>query len=740
MKKQLFLTVILGLILLGCNPGTEKAGVAVPEENKGTYLDHTLPPGERIADLLDRLTPEEKIAQLRYDAPAIPRLNIPAYMWWGEALHGVARWGRATVFPQPVGMAATFDSALIGEVASAIGDEARVKYREALRTGNIARYASLTFWSPNINIFRDPRWGRGMETWGEDPFLTGTLGSAFVRGLQGNDPYYYKAVACAKHYGVHSGPEGLRHVFNARPPEKDFYETYLPAFEKLVKEAKVGGVMCAYNRTYDEPCCGSSFLLQDILRHQFGFKGYIVSDCWAINDFHLNHKVTANAVESAVKALKSGVNVNCGTAFRSLKEAFRQGLISEAEIDSSLAVLLRIRFRLGLFDPPGVNPYDAIPGDVLHSDEHIALARKTAQKSIVLLKNDGVLPLRKDIHSLYILGPMAADVDALLGNYNGLSDRLETVVEGITAKVSPSTRLEYRHAFQLDRENANPVDWASAGAKSFDATVVVMGINSMLEGEEGESIASAFKSDRKDIRLPQNQVEYLEKVCRDNPKPVIVVLTGGSPMAVKEVTELADAVIMAWYPGEQGGNAVADVIFGDVNPSGKLPVTFPESVDQLPPYDDYSMEGRTYKYMTAEPLFPFGFGLSYTTFTYENLSLSASVLKSGESLTATVDVVNTGDVAGDEVVQFYLSCKDADFRVPLFDLKGFRRVHLKPGERKSVSVTWNPHDLMNIDMQGNKVLVKGKYMVYAGGALPTERSLALGASPFQQAEFTVSDE
>ncbi len=736
MKKTVFLISILLLVLAGCQQ-KPKATTGIPADQKNTYLDPSLSLEERIADLLSQLTPEEKMAQLRYDAPGIPRLNIPPYNWWGEALHGVARWGRATVFPQPIGMAATFDSSLIRQVASAIGDEARIKYREALKTGNISTYASLTFWSPNINIFRDPRWGRGMETWGEDPFLTGTLASAFVKGLQGDDPYYFKAVACAKHYGVHSGPEGLRHVFNARPPEKDFYETYLPAFRMLVEQANVGGVMCAYNRTYDEPCCGSTFLLQDILRKQFGFQGYIVSDCWALNDFHQTHKVTDNAVESAVKALKAGVNVNCGTAFRSLKEAFDRGLINEAEIDSSLAVLLRIRFRLGLFDPPGMNPYDAIPDELLHNENHIALARKAAQESVVLLKNDSVLPLKKEIRRLSVIGPMAADVDALLGNYNGLSDRLQTIVEGITSKVSKSTLLNYRHAFQLNQENANPVNYANFEAKSSDAVIVVMGINSMLEGEEGESIASSFKSDRQDIQLPQNQIDYLEQICTDNPHPVIVILTGGSPLAIKKVYDLADAVIMAWYPGEQGGNAVADVLFGDYNPSGKLPLTFPVSVEQLPPYEDYSMEGRTYKYMTADPLFPFGFGLSYGIFEYQNLTLSSDHLKPGGALSVSVEVVNKGSMDGDEVVQFYLSCKDADFRVPLYDLKGFQRIHLKPGESKKITLNLLPGDLLNIDMQANKVLVPGRYVMYAGGSLPTKRSIDLGAAPWQEAEFTI---
>lgn len=733
-----FLFVLIGSALLAAcgNPPAENK-VTVPEENKGTYLDPSLSLGTRVSDLLSRLTPEEKMDQLRYDAPGIPRLNIPPYNWWGEALHGVARWGRATVFPQPIAMAASFDTALIRRVSSAIGDEARVKYRAALATGNISTYASLTFWSPNINIFRDPRWGRGMETWGEDPFLTGTLASAFVRGLQGDDPYYYKAVACAKHFGVHSGPEGLRHVFNAQPPEKDFYETYLPAFRMLVEDAGVGGVMCAYNRTYGEPCCGNTFLLQDLLRNQFGFKGYIVSDCWALMDFHQSHKVTANVVESAVKALKSGVNVNCGVAFRSLKTAWDRKLITEADIDSSLAVLLRIRFRLGLFDPPGINPYDQIPDEVLHSEQHIALARDAARESVVLLKNDTVLPLSKDIHRLSVIGPMAADVDALLGNYNGLSDRLQTIVEGIAGKVSKSTLLNYRHAFRLDVDNANPVNYALGESRGADAVIVVMGINSLLEGEEGESIASKFKSDRRDIDLPENQIKALEQITKDNPKPVIVVLTGGSPLAIKRVTELADAVVMAWYPGEQGGNAVADVLFGDYNPSGKLPLTFPVSVDQLPPYEDYSMEGRTYKYMKQPPLFPFGFGLSYTTFAFENLKVQQPALKPGDPLKASVEVVNTGDRAGNEVVQFYLSCRDAGFRVPLYDLKAFTRVSLQPGERTTVTVELSPEALKNIDMQGNQVFVPGKYILYAAGSLPVNRSLELGAEHWQEATFTI---
>ncbi len=726
MKTIIKTTAVMITILaaFACQQSTEKAiDKSVPDSLAGTFWDYTLPVDERVDDLISKLTLEEKCAQMLHDAPAIPRLNIPAYNWWNEALHGVARFGRATVFPQPIGMAATFDEKLIKRIGTAISDEARAKFNAAQKIENYAQYCGLTFWSPNVNLFRDARWGRGMETWGEDPFLTGTLGSAFVKGLQGNNEKYLKAAACAKHYVVHSGPEGLRHHFNAIPPIKDFYESYLPPFEMLVKDANVEAVMCAYNRTFDEPCCGSPFLLKEILKDKWGFEGHILSDCWAINDFHENHQVTNTPEESVAQAIKAGVNLNCGNAFEYLEQAIEQGLVTEQEIDENLAVLLRTRFKLGLFDPANLNPYNKINTDVVNCKAHKALAKEAAAKSIVMLKNNGVLPLEKTTKYLFVIGPNAANVDVLLGNYHGVSDDMTTILEGITSKVDPGTRLEYRHGFLLDRENINKIGWAISEATDADVTIAVMGLNTLLEGEEGEAIASPFKSDRKDIKLPGKQLEYFKQLRDNDGKPLIVILTGGSPIAIPEIHELADAVLFAWYPGEQGGMAVADILFGDAAPSGKLPLTFPYSVDQLPDYENYSMQGRTYKYMDDEPLYPFGFGLSYTSFDYSKLQVN----QDGEKITLSANVKNTGAFESEEVVQLYATTKDADFDVPMYDLKGFKRVMLKPGESKTVTFELTKNKMENIDNKGNSVFVKGEYTFYLGGSLPSQRSIDLGA-------------
>lgn len=692
---------------------------------------------DRAGDLVSQLTVDEKIGQLQYNAPAIPRLGIPAYNWWNEALHGVARTGRATVFPQAIGLAATFDDELALRVATAISDEARAKYNAAISLGNRARYAGLTFWTPNVNIFRDPRWGRGQETYGEDPFLTSRMGAAFVRGLQGDHPRYLKSAACAKHYAVHSGPEADRHVFDAVPSQKDFAETYLPAFEVLVKEADVEAVMCAYNRTFGEPCCGSPLLLQDILRDQWGFDGHIVSDCWALVDFHATHKVTENGAQSAAKALKSGVNVNCGSVFNEfLKEAFDKGLVTEAEIDAALTKLLETRFELGLFDPQGSNPYDAIPASVINSPEHRQLSREAAVKSIVMLKNDGVLPLKKNIRSLGVVGPHATSSEILLANYYGMSSNLTTVLEGITAKVHPGTTVDYKYAQSPFQENINPIDWSTGDAMDKDAVIAVMGISGLLEGEEGESVESPTKGDRLEIGLPEAQINYLKKLRKAGDKPLVLVLTGGSPITLPdEVLELVDAALFIWYPGEEGGHAVADVIFGDVSPSGRLPLTFPASLDDLPPYEDYSMQGRTYKFMEKTPAFPFGFGLSYTTFRYSDLQLDQQELAADGSMQVSVEVTNTGEMASDEVVQLYLSYPGSKYEAPLYDLKSFKRVHLKPGETRTVRFNLAGETVAVYDKEGKKVHEPGAKTVHVGGSLPGERSRELGAAPVLSANF-----
>src|SRR5690606_30282449 len=550
----------------------------------------------RVKDLIGRLSLEEKVQQMMNTSPAIPRLNIPAYDWWNESLHGVARSGVATVFPQAIGLGATFDEDLIFRVSSAISDEARAMYNAAMEKGYHKRYGGLTFWTPNINIFRDPRWGRGQETYGEDPYLTGLLGTAYVKGLQGNDPVYLKAAACAKHYAVHSGPERLRHEFDAISSAKDLHETYLPAFEALVN-AGVEAVMCAYNRTNGEPCCSSNTLLTDILRNKWGFKGHIVSDCGAVADLYTGHKVVGTEAEAAALAVKAGVGLDCGTEYESLLDAVKQGLITEEEIDRELATVLRTRFRLGMFDPKGKNPYDRITPEVINSPEHRKLSREAALKSIVMLKNNGVLPLRNDLANYFMTGPNAASVEALIGNYYGVNPEMVTIMEGIAAALEPGSQLQYRHGILLDRPNANPIDWTTGNTKISDANFVVLGITGILEGEEGAAIASPHYGDRLDYNLPQNQIDFLKKICTDNDRPVIAIITGGSPMNLAEAHEFAEAVLLVWYPGQEGGNAVADVIFGKASPSGRLPITFPKSLDQLPAYDDYNMEGRTYRYM-----------------------------------------------------------------------------------------------------------------------------------------------
>jgi beta-glucosidase len=710
------------------------------EAQTDAWTNPALPLDVRVHDLISRLTPEEKVYQMMNSTPAIPRLHIPEYDWWNEALHGVARSGISTIFPQPIGMAATFDDSLVHQVADAISDEARAMYNASVKKDYRNRFSGLTFWTPNINIFRDPRWGRGQETYGEDPYLTSRMGVALVRGLQGDDPRYLKTAACAKHYAVHSGPERLRHRFDAEVSMHDLWDTYLPAFHALVVNAKVEAVMCAYNRTNGEACCGNSYLLEDVLRGQWGFKGHIVSDCDAIADIYDGHKLVSSKTGAAALALQRGVNLNCGDTYLSLTDAVKQGLVTESQIDSSLAILLRTRFKLGLFDPPGSNPYDRIPESVINSPEHRALARKVAEKAIVLLKNDGVLPLSDGLKQYFLTGPNATSVDILLGNYYGVNNRLVTILEGLAGQVQPGSQLTYNQGVLLDRPNVNPIDWASGNAKGADATICVMGITGLLEGEEGESLASPTYGDRLDYNLPGAQIDYLRKLKAGNKHPVIAVVTGGSPMNLAEVQQIADAVLLVWYPGEEGGNAVADILFGKVSPSGKLPVTFPRSYDQLPPFDDYSMKGRTYRYMTAEPLYPFGFGLSYTTFSYSGLMVSKSKIRRGEAVTADVTVTNTGKYASDEVAELYLTHENAGDSAALFALKGFQRVSLAPGDSIRVHFVLTPDQLSVVDAKGQRVEPAGMIRISVAGSLPGKRSEELGAAKAALSEIEVLDD
>ena len=697
------------------------------------WKDASLPDDARIEALLDAMTIEEKMGQLLNDAPAIERLGIQSYEWWNEALHGVAASGRATVFPQPIGIAATFDEDLVQRIATAISDEARAKFNVAQSIGNYGRYAGLTFWSPNINIFRDPRWGRGMETYGEDPFLQARLGTAFVRGMQGDNPERMKVAACAKHFAVHSGPEALRHEFDAIAPKTDLYETYLPAFEALVKEG-VECVMCAYNRVDGKPACGDEFLLQDVLRGQWKFEGHVVSDCWAIDDFYKHHKVAKSAATSAAWALRAGTDLNCGAAFNALPEALDKGLVAEEDIDTALRRLLATKMKLGFFDSG--TRWDGLGDEVVEADEHVALAREAAQKSIVLLKNDNdLLPLSRDTRSLYVVGPHATNVDVLFGNYNGFSREAVTVLEGVIGAVSAGTSVNYSYGQLPFSQNINPIDWVTGGAHTADATVVVIGASPLIEGEEGAALASPTRGDRIDLNLPKVQLEFLKRLRKNNDKPIIVVVTGGGPITMPEVDDIADAILFAWYPGQQGGNAVADIIFGNVSPSGRLPVTFPVSAEQLPPYEDYSMQGRTYKYMTDAPLYPFGYGLSYGRFVYSGIRLSTDEVGPEQPIKVTVKVGNSSDVAADEVVQAYLSVEGADFDVPNSTLVDFRRIHLAAGESKFVTFSIAPEQRRVFDQDGVSRLVAGLHRVKIGGVSPGKRAEELIGQSLQVATF-----
>lgn len=721
---KVFFTFSMLLLGLTCTAQTEP------------YLDPSKPLDVRVNDLLGRLTLEQKVSQMNYASPTIPSLKIPAYNWWSEALHGVARSGVATVFPQAIALGATFDENLLFRVSTVISDEARAMFNAAVEKGYHQHYGGLTFWTPNINIFRDPRWGRGQETYGEDPFLTATMGVAFVKGLQGNDPNYLKVAACAKHFAVHSGPERLRHEFNAQASLKDLRETYLPAFKALV-DAKVEAVMCAYNRTNGQPCCANNFLLTDVLHKEWGFQGHVVSDCWAIADFYGGHKTVATQAEAAALSVKSGVSLNCGDEYPALLEAVKKGLITEKEIDHSLAILLRSRFRLGLFDPKEKNPYGSISPDVINSDIHRQLAKETAVKSIVLLKNNGVLPLKNTLSKYLITGPNASSIEGLIGNYYGVNPKMVTILEGISGAIQPGSQMEYRPGTLLDSENTNPIDWTTSLAQKCDATFVVLGITGLIEGEEGESIASKHFGDRLDYDLPKNQIEFLRKLRKGNTRPIVAIVTGGSPMNLSEVHELADAVILAWYPGEEGGNAVADIIFGKTSPSGRLPITFPKSFSQLPPYEDYSMNGRTYRFMKEEPLYPFGFGLSYSKFTYSNIKLSKPSIKKNESVEIEVTVTNDGNVTGEEVVQLYITDVQASTRTPLYALKGIRRVNLTTGASQVVKFTITPQMLTLITDKGEYVVEPGDFKISIGGSVPGNRSETLGAAKSQQITLTV---
>jgi len=695
-------------------------GLALSCKNVGApaYKNPSLPITQRVDDLVSRMTLEEKVSQMMSGAPAIKRLDIPEYNWWNECLHGVARAGIATVFPQAIGMAATWDPELIHSMAVATSDEARAKHHEAVRHNNRNIFFGLTFWSPNINIFRDPRWGRGQETYGEDPYLTSRIGVAFVKGLQGDDPRYLKVVSTPKHFAVHSGPEPERHTFDARISERDLRETYLPAFEACIREGKAFSIMGAYNRLDGEACCASHKLLEQILRGEWGFQGYVVSDCGAIGDIFLHHKLVKSMEEATALAVKRGCDLDCGEEYRALVKAVEQGLIREADINVAVKRLFEARFRLGMFDPPEMVRYAQIPYSVNDSPEHRELALKTARESIVLLKNDDhFLPLKKDLKSIAVIGPNADVVRVLLGNYEGTPSKAVTPLEGIRRKVSSHTQVLYAKGCELAGPSTDPksFDEAIKNVRAADATIMVLGISPDLEGEEMTVNVPGFKGgDRLTLDLPEPQ-EKLLKAVQATGKPVAVVLLSGSALAVNWANQHVKAIVEAWYPGEEGGNAIADVLFGDYNPGGRLPVTFYKSVQQLPPFEDYNMAGRTYRYFKGEPLYPFGHGLSYTMFKYSNLKLSGEKIKPQDSLQVSVEVRNTGNLAGDEVVQLYVRHLNASVPVPIRSLAGFSRIHLEPRESRQVSFTVSPRQLSVVDDQGKRRVEPGEFQIEVGG-------------------------
>lgn len=714
------------------------------------YKNPDLAQEKRIDDLLSRMTLEEKISQMLFSSSAIARLDVPEYNWWNECLHGVARAGIATVFPQAIGMAASFNQEKLYQIANAISDEARAKYNEFIKHEDRGIYKGLTFWTPNINIFRDPRWGRGQETYGEDPYLSGRLGVAFIKGLQGEHPKYLKGAACAKHYAVHSGPEQLRHEFNAVVSRKDLRETYLPAFADAVREAKVEAVMGAYNRVNGEPACASKELLLNILRKEWGFKGHVVSDCGAIRDFHQNHKVTETAMDSAALAVNNGCDLNCGKVYEGLKIAVEADLIPEENIDRAVKRLLKTRFKLGMFDPRDRVPFNNIPYGVNDCEEHRKLTWEIARESIVLLKNEGsFLPLnKKKLKSIAVIGPNADNKKVLLGNYYGEPSKYVTPLEGLRKAVGENIELYFAEGCdlttQFDSVGKLPTrrfTEALSVAERSDLIIMFLGISPELEGEEGEVANSDGGGDRVSLALPGMQ-EDLMKAIVNTGKPVVLVLLNGSPLTVNWAQENVSAILEAWYPGEEGGTAIADVLFGDYNPGGKLPVTFVKSIDQLPDFKDYSMRNRTYRYIKEEPLYPFGYGLSYTSFNFTNIELSTDILSTSniDDISVTVEVENTGELEGDEVVQLYIEDLEASCLVPNWQLKGFKRIKLKPREKQQVSFTIKSRYLALIDEEGKCKLEPGRFKIYLGGQQPDRRSEILTGKKVLETVLEVTGE
>ena len=864
-------TLLIAVIVLAA---FRSVGQTAAPSSTPPYLNPSLPLSERVDDLVSRMTLEEKASQLVNQARAIPRLQVPGYDWWSEALHGVANAGTATVFPEPIGLAATFDSSLIHDMAVVISTEARAKHNQAVRAGRRDIMEGLDFWSPNINIFRDPRWGRGQETYGEDPFLTGRMGVAFVTGMQGEDPKYYRVISTPKHYAVHSGPEPSRHSIDVKVSKHDEEDTYLPAFRAAIAEGKAGSIMCAYNRVNGEPACANRFLLEDQLRGAWKFQGYVVSDCDAIADIFSGHRFTKSMAEAGAVSLKSGMDNECADFFTKATDnsdyvkfldAVKQRLLSENDIDVALKRLFTARFRLGVFDPPEMVPYASIPDSEIDSEPHRALALQAARESSVLLKNNGILPLSPDVRNIAVVGPLAESIRVLHGNYSGTASHATSALEGIRRQFAsahvtytagmnflrsedliPSTalstadgltgltgeyfsnpnfegtpqvvrvdkaidlqrfhperssiapppgmgdfavrwtgfltpdesgdyqigdvgsmnrlwldgklivddfvlhdpkptkatlRLEkgHRYAIKLEygqggtglrlvwlRLLADPIPTAIALAKNADVVVAVVGITSQLEGEEMKVDVPGFKGgDRTSLDLPKDEEDLLEALKAAG-KPLVVVLMNGSALSVNWANEHADAILDAWYAGEEGGTAVAQTLAGVNNPAGRLPVTFYKGVDQLPDFEDYSMKNRTYRYFEGQPLYAFGYGLSYSKFEYSNLKLSSVTLKAGESLSVDADVRNASQRDGDEVVELYLSFPRSP-AAPLRALRGFTRIHVVAGAIQHVHFILDARGLSQVDDKGDRIVASGDYRITVGGGQPGSAAPQAGA-------------
>lgn len=737
MKNKLKSIVLLAVVSLN---GLVAQTYEFPFRNPDLPLD------ERVQDIISRLTLEEKVQLMKHAAPAVPRLGIPAYNWWNEALHGVARTKeKVTVFPQAIGMAATFDTEALQLMGDMTSSEGRALFNEDLKAGKTGSiYRGLTYWTPNINIFRDPRWGRGQECYGEDPYLTGKMGSAIVRGLEGSDSHYLKAVACAKHYAVHSGPEGNRHSYDAHVSLYDLWDTYLPAFRELVTKAKVHGVMCAYNRLEGQPCCGHNELLQDILRNQWKFDGYVTSDCWAVSDFAKYHKTHSNDTEAVADAVLAGTDLECGDLYQKLQQGVERGIISEKEINVSLARLFEIQFKLGMYDPADRVPYSTIGREVIECDAHKAHAYKMAQESMVLLKNHkNILPLNpKKIKRIALIGPNMDNGSTLLANYFGVPSEIITPYKSLKKRFGNTIQIDTLTGVGIVQklEGAPSFAQVAAQAKKADIIIFVGGISADYEGEAGDAGAAGYggfaSGDRTTMKLPAVQTELMKELKKTG-RPLILVNMSGSVMSFDWESRNADAILQAWYGGQAAGDAITDVLFGDYNPAGRMPLTTYMNDEDLPDFEDYSMANRTYRYFKGDVRYPFGYGLSYTTFAYQPLS-NASIVKTGESIKVTTTVTNTGKRDGDEVVQLYVSHpQNGNTRVPLRALKGFKRIHLNKGESQTVTFTLSPEELALVDEKGNLVQKEGPVELYIGGGQPYKSEGSFGELKIEGEPYVV---